>query len=61
MDEFDDDALDLLDDDGDGTIETILMEEEEKPVLQRTGCAMLLLGAGSAVGAGWWFINSYFA
>ena len=54
MDDFDDDPLDLLEDDGDGVIETILMEEEEKPILERTGCAVLLIGVGSTVGAGWW-------
>lgn len=30
MNEFGDDPLDLLEDDGDGITETILMEEEEK-------------------------------
>ena len=61
MEDFDDDPLDLLEDDGDGVIETILLEEEEKPVLQRTGCAMVLLGVGSTISLGWWIINSYLA
>ena len=59
MDEFDDDALDLLEDDSDGVIETILMEEEEKPIQQRTGCAVLLIGISSSVGAGWWCISNF--
>ena len=61
QEDFDEDPLDLLEDDGDGVIETILMEEEEKPVLQRTGCSVLLLGVSSSVGVGWWVINNYFA
>ena len=59
---FDEDPLDLLEDDGDGVIETILLsEEEEKPVLERTGCSFLLLSLGSSVGVGWWLIDYYFA
>ena len=41
MADFDDDPLDLLDDDGDGVIEVLTMldgENEEKPILERTGC-----------------------
>ena len=63
MDDFDEDPLDLLEDDDDGVIETILLldEDEEKPVLERTGCAVLLFGVRSSVGVGWWAINSYLA
>ena len=56
MDDFDRDPLDLLEDDGNGVIETILMEEEEKPIQQRTGCAVFLVGVSSAVGAGLLFL-----
>lgn len=57
MDEFEDDPLDLLDDD-DGVLETILLfdENEKKPAQARTGCAVLLFGIGSLAGAGWWII-----
>ena len=61
MDDFEDDPLDLLEDDGDGVIETILMEEEEKPIQHRTGCVVLLIGVGSSAGAGWWIIGNYLA
>lgn len=61
MDDFEEDPLDLLEDDGDGVIETILMEEEEEPIQQRTGCAVFLVGLGASFGAGWWIINSYLA
>lgn len=58
----DEDPLDLFDDDGDGVIETILLldDEEEKPVLQRKGCAVLLVGVGSSFGIGWWAVTNYF-
>ena len=45
MADFDDDELDLLQDDGDGIIEvlTVLDEEKkEKPILERTGCLGLI-------------------
>ena len=41
MADYDEDPLDLLEDDQDGIIEvlTVLNEEqEEKPILERTGC-----------------------
>lgn len=59
MDDFDDDPLDLLEDDGDGVIETILMEDEEKPVQHRTGCAVLLIGVSSTAGTVWWVIEKF--
>ena len=63
MEDFEDDPLDLLEDDGDGVIETILLlddeEEKEKPILERTGCAVLLIGVSSTVGAGWWCISKF--
>ena len=56
MDDHDEDPLDMLEDDGDGVIETILLfdEEEEKDIQTRTGCSILILGVGaSVVGTGW--------
>ena len=61
MMEHDEDPLDLLEDDGDGVIETILLEEEEKPILQRTGCAVLLVGTAGLVGGGWWILADLFS
>ncbi|NNK14437.1 MAG: hypothetical protein HKP52_09375 [Desulfofustis sp.] len=61
MEEFDDDPLDLLEDDGDGVIETILLEEEEeKPIQERVGCSLIIAAGGSATAIGWG-IASYFA
>lgn len=56
MDEFEDDPLDLLEDDDDGVIDTILLldEDEKKPAQAGTGCAVLLFGIASLAGAGWW-------
>lgn len=44
MADFDEDPLDLLEDDGDGVIEilTVLKEDEEEPILERTGCLGLV-------------------
>jgi len=57
MDDFNDDPLDLLEDDGDGVIETILLfdEEEKKQSIQaKTGCVVPLVIIGStAVGTVW--------
>jgi len=62
MDEFEDDPLDLLEDDGDGVIETILLldEDEKKTDQLKTGCSVLLLAAGSMVGVGWWMTRMFF-
>jgi len=53
----DEDPLDLLEDDNDGVIETILLfdEEEGKHVKNRTGCVIPLIvfglvAGGSAIG-----------
>jgi len=60
IDEFEDDPLDLLEDDNDGVLESILLldEEDRKPKRTGSGCAVLLLGAGSLAGTGWWFFNA---
>jgi len=52
---YDEDPLDLFDDDGDGVIETILLfdEDKEKAEAQKTGCAVLLIALGTAGGFGW--------
>ena len=44
MTDFDDDELDLLQDDGDSVIEilTVLEKDEEKSILERTGCLGLV-------------------
>ena len=45
MTDFDDDELDLLQDDGDGIVEILTLldeEKEEKPILERTGCLGLV-------------------
>jgi hypothetical protein len=54
----DEDPLDLLEDDGDGVIETILLlegEEEKKQIKTKTGCSVVFLvatlsGCGVAFG-----------
>ena len=61
MTNFDEDPLDLLDDDGDGVIETCLFFDEDKKNKQsgekppgNGGCCVVLLTMGSAVLlAGW--------
>ncbi len=59
MDDFDDDPLDLLDDDGDGVIEMGLFFDEDeknsnsKKPSNNSGCSVILLAAGvSLVTAG---------
>ncbi len=60
---YDEDPLDLFDDDGDGVIETSLLfdENEEKPVAQKTGCAVLITGIGASGGLGVWYLLNYWA
>ena len=58
----DEDPLDLFDDDGDGVIETILLDEEEdKQVQARTGCGILLFGIGSTIAGAVWGIYEIIA
>jgi hypothetical protein len=62
MDNFDQDPLDLLEDDGDGVIETILLEDEEGRTASRnSGCAVLLLGFVSSMAAGGWVVSRLFS
>lgn len=53
---YDEDPLDLFDDDGDGVIETIVLldEDNEDPKMPKTGCALLCMALGSSGGLGWW-------
>ena len=52
MMDHDEDPLDLLEDDGDGVIESIILldEDEEKRIQTKTGCAIPLLVAGLSAG-----------
>ncbi|MEE4314396.1 MAG: hypothetical protein V2J11_07840 [Desulfofustis sp.] len=47
MDDFDEDPLDLLEDDGDGVNETILLfdkdAENQQPPVKNRGCAVVLM------------------
>jgi hypothetical protein len=52
---YDEDPLDLFEDDDDGVIETILLFDEEKePLPQKTGCAVLILAVGTSAGFCFW-------
>jgi len=65
MDNFDDDPLDLLEDDGDGVIEMgLFFDEDEKETDSgkkspgNSGCCLLLLGVGvSLLMAGWGIVK----
>ena len=55
------DPLDLFDDDGDGTIEMSLLEEEQKLKKGRgrstnTGCSVAFLIIGSSLAITGWFV-----
>ncbi|MFC1830508.1 hypothetical protein ACFL0S_00615 [Thermodesulfobacteriota bacterium] len=60
MDEHEEDPLDLLEDDGDGMIETILFfdedENKQKQTPQGTGCGVILLLLGSGIFASGFYI-----
>jgi hypothetical protein len=48
---YDEDPLDLFEDDDDGVIETILLfDGEEEPLSQKTGCVVLILAVGTSAG-----------
>jgi hypothetical protein len=62
MTNFDEDALDLLGDDGDGTVEMAILEEEQKCKRSakntNSGCSVAFLIIGSSfVIAGWYMIQ----
>ena len=59
--DYDEDPLDLFEDGDDGVIETLLLfeEDEEKPMTQKTGCAILIIGIGSSGGLGLWSLFNY--
>ena len=53
MDEFDEDPLDLLEDDGEGVIDSILLLDDEKanpaPRGWGSGCGLILLAVPSSL------------
>ena len=55
------DPLDLLDDDGNGTVEICLVEEEEKQgkggTDNRSGCCLIFLVLGSSLLLAGWCLN----
>jgi len=67
MDDFDEDPLDLLDDDGDGVIETCLFFDEDeqdknsKKPSNNSGCCILLLGIGASMLTAGWGIAKWIA
>ncbi len=67
MEDFDEDPLDLLEDDGDGVIEMGLFFDEDEKSKQGgnkppvgVGCCVVLLGMGSSMSAGWWCAVNFF-
>jgi hypothetical protein len=68
MEDFDEDPLDLLDDDGDGVIETCLFFDEDGKDKQsgnkppgKGGCCVLLLGVGTSLLMASWGIVKWIA
>jgi hypothetical protein len=60
MNDFDDDPLDLLEDDGDGVIEMSLLEEEEKLKKgggNKSGCCVIFLMLGASLGMVGWYVS----
>jgi len=69
MDDFDEDPLDLFDDDGDGVIEmSLLFGEDSKNNKQsglkaprNTGCCMLFLITGTSIAGTAFIVKSFIA
>ena len=68
MDDFDEDPLGLLDDDGDGVIEMgLFFDEDEKNNENgnkppgKSGCCVLLLGVGTSLLMAGWGIAKWIA
>jgi hypothetical protein len=68
MEDFDEDPLDLLEDDGDGVIETCLFFDEDGKDKQSGkkpsgggGCCVVLLGMGTSILMVGWGISKLFA
>ena len=66
--DFDEDPLDLLDDDGDGVIETCLFFDEDgkdeqsgKKSPGNSGCCVIILAIGTSVGLTIWSITQFWA
>jgi hypothetical protein len=61
MDEFNENPLDLLEDDGDGVIETCLFfdeDEKDKPP-GGGGCCVVFLAIGTSIGTAAWGISKW--
>ena len=68
MDDFDEDPLDLLDDDNDGVVETALFFDEDSKDKQteskppsNSGCCVVFLALGTSIGVAAWTITQFFA
>lgn len=68
MDDFDEDPLDLLDDDGDGVIEMgLLFDEDDKnkqsdlKAPKNTGCCMLFLISGTSIAGAVFILKTFIA
>jgi len=68
MEDFDEDPLDLLDDDGDGVNEMCLFFDEDEKDKQsgkkspgNSGCCVLLLGVGTSLLMAGWGIEKWIA
>ena len=66
MDDFDEDPLDLLEDDGDGVIEMCLfIDEDEKDKKDgskptgNSGCCVVILGMGASMLVAGWGISEW--
>jgi hypothetical protein len=68
MDDFDEDPLDLLDDDGDGVNEMCLLFDEDGKNKQtgskppgNSGCCLIILAFGTSAGLVIWSITQFLA
>ena len=65
MEDFDEDPLDLLEDDGDGVIEMDLFFDEDKQSGNKPpgggGCCVVLLGMGTSILMAGWGIAKWIA
>ena len=65
LDDFDEDPLDLLEDDGDGVIEMGLFFDEDKQSGNKppgnSGCCVVFLAIGTSIGTAAWGISKWIA